>query len=133
MKLRFNPLISSNGFTLIEVLIAMALFSIVAMGLAGGFILQLRTNNDNAIRIQSISAAQFVLDEMRVRDPASFPSTGSDAARNVIISGRTYQVIVSYCAISTLCPAPTTRHLRATVMYRGKKRYEVDTVFSQLK
>jgi prepilin-type N-terminal cleavage/methylation domain-containing protein len=128
-----NPSTKQHGFTLIEVLISVALFSIVAMGLAGGFVLQLRTNNDNAIRIQSISAAQYVLDELRVQDPSAFPLTGSDTPRNISISGRTFQVTVTYCAISSLCSAVTTRHLRATVMYKGKKRYEVDTVFSQLK
>ena len=103
------------------------------MGLAGGFVMQLKANNDNAIRIQAISAAQQVLDGLRVSDPSTFPTTGSDAARNVQIAGRTFSVVVTYCAITSLCTAVTTRHLRASVNYKGKKRYEVDTVFSQLK
>lgn len=122
-----------RGFTIIEVLFAITLFSIVSMGLAGGFVMQLKTNNDNAIRIQAISAAQQVLDNLRVSDPASFPPTGSDAPRNISVAGRTFSVVVTYCAIPSLCTAATTRHLRASVTYKGKKRYEVDTVFSQLK
>jgi prepilin-type N-terminal cleavage/methylation domain-containing protein len=124
---------SERGFTLIEVIVAIGLFGIVAMGLAGGFVSQMKTNNENAIRIQAISAAQQVLDSLRVEDPASFPPTGSDAPRNITVSGRVFSVVVSYCSISSLCPATTTRHLRASVTYKGKKRYEVDTVFSQLK
>lgn len=122
-----------QGFTIIEVLVAITLFSIVSMGLAGGFVMQLKTNNDNAIRIQAISAAQQVLDSLRVSDPASFPSAGDDTARNISVAGRVFSVVISYCAIPSLCTAATTRHLRASVTYKGKKRYEVDTVFSQLK
>jgi prepilin-type N-terminal cleavage/methylation domain-containing protein len=124
---------AEKGFTLIEVLVAITLFSIVSMGLAGGFVMQMKANNDNAIRIQAISAAQQVLDSLRVSDPSTYPTTGSDSPRSISIAGRIFSVVVSYCAIPSLCTAVTTRHLRAAVTYKGKKRYEVDTVFSQLK
>jgi len=128
-----NLRFSERGFSLIEVLVSISLFSIIGMGLAKGFIMQMRSNNESAIRIQAISAAQQVLDRIRTVDPASLPTGGSAAAETVSISGRNYSVVISYCAISAYCTAATTRQLRAVVSYRNIKRYEVDTVFSQLR
>lgn len=128
-----NHSISQGGFSLIEVLVSISLFSIIGMGLAKGFIMQMRSNNDSAIRIQAISAAQQVLDRIRTTDPASLPTGGSAVAETVTVSGRNYSVVITYCAISAYCTAVTTRHIRAAVSYRNSKRYEVDTVFSQLR
>jgi prepilin-type N-terminal cleavage/methylation domain-containing protein len=128
-----NYSVAQRGFSLIEVIVSISLFSIIGMGLAKGFIMQMKSNNDSAIRIQAISAAQQVLDRLRTEDPASLPSGGSAAAETVSIAGRNYSVVISYCVISAYCTATTTRHIRATVSYRNSKRYEVDTVFSQLR
>jgi prepilin-type N-terminal cleavage/methylation domain-containing protein len=123
----------SDGFTLVEVLVTIALFGIVAMGLAGGFIMQIRSNTQSALRVQAIAAAQQVLDRLRTEDPSTFPATGSSAPENVTLDGKTFSVTVSYCQVTSFCIATTTRHLRAVVSYKNRKVYEVDTVFSQLK
>ncbi len=128
-----NRACDEAGFSLLEVLVAITLFSIVSMGLARGFIMQMKSNTDSEIRAQSLSAAQYVLDRLRTVDPASLPSSGSAAPETVSISGRNYSVTIRYCALASYCIAATTRHLRATVSYQNKQRYEVDTVFTQLR
>ena len=130
---RFDPYLMQVGFTLLEVLVAMMLFSAVSIGLAKGFILQLKSNSNSEIRSQAIQAAQVVLDRMRTQDPATFPTSGQGASESVAVAGRNYTVSVRYCVKAAFCPTSTTRHLRATVNYRGAKRYEVDTVFTQLR
>jgi prepilin-type N-terminal cleavage/methylation domain-containing protein len=134
LSFRDNALrLREEAFSLLEVLVAITLFSIVSMGLARGFIMQMRSNTDSEIRAQALSAAQFVLDRLRTVDLASLPSSGSATPEIIAISGRNYSVIISYCSLSSYCIAATTRHLRASVSYQNEKRYEVDTVFTQLR
>jgi type II secretion system protein I len=122
-----------SGFTLLEVLVAMTIFSLAAVGMAQAFVTHLKANNTSEIRSQATHAAQLVLDQLRTVDPALLPSTGNGSAETVAVNNRAFSVVVQYCADSSLCPSSSTRHLRAKVSYRNAEVYRVDTVFTQLR
>jgi type II secretory pathway pseudopilin PulG len=121
------------GFSLLEALFAVTLLGIVAMAISRAFVAQARANTQSEIRSEAVQAAQQVLDRLRTVDPASLPASGSQTPENIVVGNRTYSVVVAYCLESAFCSAATTRHIRATVNYRSVKRYEVDTVFAQLR
>ncbi|MCO6431663.1 MAG: type II secretion system protein [Deltaproteobacteria bacterium] len=122
-----------NGFSLLEVLFSMGMFSVAALALAQAFTVQLTFNTSNEMRSEAIMAAQQVLDEVRVEDPSSLPTSGSDAPTSVTIGKRTYVVVLSYCTNGSMCNSTTLRHLRAVVSYRGDEVYSVETVYAQLR
>jgi prepilin-type N-terminal cleavage/methylation domain-containing protein len=120
------------GFTLVEVLIAMAILSIAVTGIAPIFMTHLQINTTSGVRSGAVAAAQQKLDALRLVDPATMPLTGSSAPEDVTVGGRTYQVTTTYCAMGSFCNAES-RYIQVEVSYREKTRYTVDTVFTQLR
>lgn len=124
---------NQKGFTLIETIVALGVFGIASAAIANGFVTQMRTNNQNTQRGESIAAAQFILDQQRVIDPTSMPTTGTSAPTNVVVGSHTYSVTITYCAVPAYCVSPNVRHLRVNVSYQTVLRYSVDTVYAQLR
>ena len=124
---------SKKGFSLLEVLISISLFTVAAMALAQAFSYQLAFNNANEIRGGAIMAAQQVLDVYRVQDPAILPQSGSSPEQFLTIGGRTYSVVAYFCEQAIYCQSNRVRQIRAAVHYQNKKFYEVQTIYSQLK
>lgn len=56
---------SSRGFTLLEVLIALLIFSLGMLGLAGLMVVSVKTNNSAYLRTQASFLAQSMADRMR--------------------------------------------------------------------
>lgn len=123
--------LGNRGFSLIEVMASIAIFGIVAAGMTSSFVQLQKTNLANEIRSGAMGAAQKVMDELRVEDPAALPSNGSSAPQIITIQGRDYSVTTSYCPNATYCSS-TMRMLRVSVNYRSQKRYEVDSIYCQL-
>lgn len=73
-----------RGFTLLEVLIALLIFSLGLMGMAALMVLSVRTNQSAFLRTQATFLAQSMLDRMRsnlgrITDYAiSYPAPGAD-------------------------------------------------------
>ncbi len=76
-----------RGFTLLEVLIAIVVFSIGLLGLAGLMVMSVKTNHSSYLRTQATFIAQSMADRMRANsmgiwagsyDSAAYPLTGSD-------------------------------------------------------
>jgi type II secretion system protein I len=126
-------MMTQRGFTLLEVLVAMTIFSLAAIGMAQAFTSHLKANTASEVRSQATNAAQQVLDQLRTIDPATLPSSGNSSAQAVTVDRRNYSVVVQYCAETSLCPSSSTKHLRARVSYRNSEVYRVDTVFTQLR
>ena len=59
------PSIAKRGFTLLEVLIALLIFSLGLMGLAGLLTTSVKTNHSAYLRTQAIFLAQSMADRMR--------------------------------------------------------------------
>ena len=120
-----------RGFSLIEVMASIAIFGIVATGMTSSFVKMQQTNLANEIKTGAMGAAQKVLDELRVSDPASLPSSGTSAPQTITIQGRAFSVTTTYCPVATYCTS-TMRQLRITANYKSVKRYEVDSIYCQL-
>ncbi len=70
---------SEQGFTLIEVLVALVILAIVALGIAGMFSHAMVVNASGYDYAQLASQARFVLEELRARDfedPTLNPTAG---------------------------------------------------------
>ena len=80
----------SRGFTLLEVLIALLVFSLGLLGLAGLMIMSVKTNHSAYLRTQATFLAESMADRMRA-DPmaiwassynGNYPATASDPCAN---------------------------------------------------
>lgn len=120
------------GFTLLEVLVSLSLFSLASIAIAKSFTLHISTNNKSEQKTGAIMAAQRVLDQIRVLDPTTLPTSGT-TSQNVTIGSRNYQTSTTYCNPSTYCSSTNVRFLTVKVQYRGSQLYAVDTIFSQLR
>ncbi|MBL0222782.1 MAG: type IV pilus modification protein PilV [Xanthomonadales bacterium] len=73
-----------RGFTLLEVLIALLIFSLGLLGMAGLMVLSVRTNQSAFLRTQATFLAQSMMDRMRSNlgqistYAITYPATGSD-------------------------------------------------------
>ena len=136
LRLRFlkipSSVVNQCGFSILEVLFSIGLFSIVASGMTASFVGLQRRNYENEVRTAAIGAAQKVLDEARVLDPATLPTSGS-ASTTVTYGSKSFDVTTTYCAIPAECSSANVRQLRVAVSYRGTQRYKVDTIFCQLR
>ena len=126
---------TQDGFTVVEVLAALAICSIVASAAASATLFHLRANNRAEVKSEAIIATEQVLDELRVDDPSTFPVTGSDPTRNVTIGNRIYAVVISYCsgASAAYCTSNNIRAVHATTRLHGTVQHEIDTIFTQLR
>lgn len=124
---------SSYGYTLLEVLFSMVMLSVGILGVANAFATQLSFNTRSQIKSSAIMAAQQVLDEIRVQDPTSLPSSGSSSPVTVDIGGKPYFVTITYCQNTTYCSAPTIRVIRADVVHNGQNVFSTETVYAQLR
>ena len=71
---------NANGFTLLEVLIALVIFSIGLLGLAGMQMQGLKYNHESYLRSQATLLAYDLLDRMRSNSTASASYVVNDAA-----------------------------------------------------
>ncbi len=122
----------SRGFTLIELMFSLLLFGVTASAVTYGFRAMSQQNTQSEVRSGAIGAAQQVLDELRLTDPISLPTNGS-TSQNITYGARTYTVTTSYCALASYCTSSSIRQIRLGVSYNGQTRYQVDTVFCQLR
>jgi prepilin-type N-terminal cleavage/methylation domain-containing protein len=60
-----------EGFTLIETLVAMTMFSVAVLGLAIGTVTLTRTNADSHLRTTAINVAQARIEELRAMNAAT--------------------------------------------------------------
>ena len=121
-----------GGFTLVEILFALTLFGIAVASCFPAFLGHIQFNNQSEVRSGAYAAAQVLLDELRLEDPSSLPSSGSDAATEIQVGTRTYSVVASYCEDSTFCGSET-RFITVRVSYLGEEVYEVSTVYTELR
>ncbi len=124
---------NEQGFTLIEVMIAMIIYLLILASMLPVFVSFTRLNTLTEIRTEAASAGAFVLDQLRLLDPITMPASGSDPAENIVVGTRTYSVVTSYCSDVTYCNTNNNRHILIQASYKGQVFYEVETVFTQLR
>lgn len=122
---------SRKGFTLVEILVAMGIFSVAIAAVIPAMLNFAKSNVSSEQRMGAILAAQQKLDELRLVDPATMPTNGS-VVGSYDAGDRSYSVTTFYCSNSTYCASATTRHLKVEVRYKNKLMYSVETVYAQL-
>lgn len=123
----------ASGFTLLEVMFSLSLFSIILSGLIPAFITQMRFNSASQIRSEGMQAAVQVLDELRMDNPTDMPTAGATTIDSVTIGARTFQVTTVYCGDMTYCDSSSNRFIEVSVSYDNELVYNVETVFTQLR
>ena len=66
---------NSQGFTLIEVLVALLVLSIGLLGIAGMQLFSLKSNQDSGLRIQAVYIAYSLIDKMRANQAQALAGT----------------------------------------------------------
>ena len=127
-----NTAMANKGFSLIEAIIAVAILGILMAGVIPGFMSNLQTNDQNERRSEAVNLAQQTLETLRRTDMSSLPMQGSSSAETAQNS-RTYTVVTSYCKVASYCAQNSARHLTVEIRYQGKKVYEVETVYTNLR
>ena len=85
-----------SGFTLIEILVALTIFSFAVLGLAIGTVSVAQTNNNSHLNASAVNLAQAKLEELRAMKSAAFtalscPSyTTAGCSDSPVASGKTF-------------------------------------------
>ncbi len=124
---------SEAGFTLIEVLAALALFGLIAAGVTPAFINFTKFNSEMDMRSEALAAAQWKLDELRFESPQDMPTGGVFGPENYVINNRTFEVVTTYCENGGYCPTNNTRHIKVEVSYDDKELVQIETVYTMLR
>jgi len=124
MPIKNHHIKSSTGFTLLEVMIAMVIFSIGLLGLAGIQAVALSNNNSAYTRTVSMQLAYNMTDVLR----ASTDGTGNiinafDAVTTAIPGSAPTSCIQKYLDPATV-PSCTETQLADFEIYHWKKRIE---------
>lgn len=122
---------NQEGFTLIEVLVSLTMFAIVA-AIPLGFLNQARYNRSSGERIGAIAVAQQQLDYLRLQDIGAIPNNGT-VQSTMTTGGNSYLVRTTYCATAAYCASVNNRHIRVEVYGSDRKLFSTETVFTQLK
>ena len=125
--------LKESGFSLLEVLIALLMFSIVILAASGAQNQYLRSNHEGQIKSEAAQVAQTVVDQLRQAEINTMRTSGSDSRRTIVMnSNRSYSVDVSYCTDSSLCPTSNVRQISLQVLRDGEVIYKTETVFTDL-
>jgi prepilin-type N-terminal cleavage/methylation domain-containing protein len=83
-----------DGFTLVEILVAIAIFTFALLGLAAGTVSVTRTNQHSHLNASAINLAQAKLEELRAMNGAAFSAlscpSSTPCSDTVSASGMAY-------------------------------------------
>lgn len=125
--------ISTRGFTLLEIMAAIAIFALVIASATTALNSYQTLNHRGEIRSEASQAAQSVIDEIRTLDITLLPESGSDDDKLVTMnSNRQYTVTVSYCTDIIKCTSDGVRQINVEVLYNDEIVYTTEVVFTDL-
>lgn len=120
---------TTQGFTLVEAMLALAVIGIVVSSLVPGITGMLTVNNGERIRRDAVSAARTTVQALVASGIPTLPMKDLQV-RRLTLNGRNYDVTVTYCSNPTFCAPATSRHLKLEVNENGRRLYSVETVVS---
>lgn len=121
------------GFTLLEVLIALLIFSVVLSTMIAVFCSHIQRNTRSEQKTAAMAAAQHVLDQLRLADPTTMPSSGTSDPENITVDGKTFQVTTTYCENAAFCTTNNNRHIKVEVKYNSESLFALETVYTLLR
>jgi prepilin-type N-terminal cleavage/methylation domain-containing protein len=124
---------NQTGFSLLEVLISITVFTIAASGMLPAFNAFTGSNSFSHVRVGALQAAEQTLDNLRGTDPTTLPLSGSSNSQIMQIGKYSYSVKTFYCEEASLCIAGSTRHLRVEIKRNNEIVFDIQTVFTSLK
>ena len=108
--------IDKDGFTLVEILIAITIFCFAVLGLAIGTVSVIRTNQNSHLRASAVNLAQARLEELRAMTSAAFSAlscpTSTPCSDNAVASGVTFS---RQWSITTNSPVAGVNRIDVTV------------------
>lgn len=125
MRLATTP---TDGFTLVEALVALAVLVIVLSAIIPLFLSNTRMNTQTERRSRGASAVENVLDGLRAQTINTRSGTQDIPT---VVGGQTYTVRVTFCRLPALC-TENSRMVTATAMLAGVSYYQAETVFSEV-
>ncbi|HMO17859.1 MAG TPA: type II secretion system protein [Oligoflexia bacterium] len=132
IDLNNNDKINQSGFSLLEVIVAIAIFALAFSEILPAFNNFTARNSYSHIRVAAIQAAEQTLDKLRSISPSSLPTSGNDEGQTVNIGKYSFDVTTYYCEQANLCSSISTRQLRVNVKNNGKSIVNIQTVFTAL-
>src|SRR5690606_39205835 len=91
-----------KGFTIVEALVAIVILAIAMAALIPVFTRNARINSRMELRSGAVSAAQFVLDDLRISQRDNWNGTWP-TAENVTAGSHDYDVTIEVCAPGPDC------------------------------
>lgn len=122
---------NQKGFSILEVMVAVSLFSLCVTSLAASCFRFMGMNTKMEQKIVAQSVAQELLEGYRQGDPAALPSSGTTSL-DITRGSRTFQTTTQYCANAAYCTS-SARQLTVTVNYKGAQMVSLTTVFTALR
>lgn len=105
-----------DGFTLVEILIAITIFCFAVLGLAIGTVSVIRTNQTSHLRASAVNLAQARLEELRAMTAAAFSAlscpSSTPCSDNAVASGVTF---TRRWSITTNSPVAGVNRIDVTV------------------
>jgi type IV pilus assembly protein PilV len=100
----------ARGFTLLEVLVALVIFSFGMLGMAGLLTVSVRTNHSAYLRTQAFLLAQDIADRMRANAPALWQSPNPYKLNSITVPPATPAAVATGpytdpCASASCTPA----------------------------
>jgi len=71
-----------QGFTLVEIMIAMLVFMVIMLGVAGGLIAAIKANSGNVVRDEALRLAEDELNRLKGDQFSTFGTSGDLTAKN---------------------------------------------------
>ena len=121
---------AANGFTLIEVLVAMSIFAIAVLGLAIGATTVMQANQTGLYTTIATNLAQDKLEELKAKTAALIDTTGSPE-NNITVSGAPAKFNRSW-AVTSGSPVAGVKQIDVTVTWTDHTNHTV-TVSSAVK
>ena len=133
MKTIHNICKEERGFSLLEIMVSLSVFSIAAAGFLPAFNSFTGRNSHSHTKVNALQAAEQVLDLIRVSNPSDLPSSGNDGGQTIQVGKSTFNVVTYYCEQTSLCTTNSTRHIRVKVEKNNEEILNIQTVFTALK
>lgn len=119
------------GVTLIEVLVSIVVIGVLTIVVLSAMSAAFKLNNDAELATQAAFLAQSKFDALKLLDPATLPTSGSDTS-TVTANNRSYDLQVRYCATPAYC-LNKSRDVVIVVSANNKVLFTGETVFTQVK